>query len=61
MNPLQVEMNNEIDKLISLLEIAKNLPGFQVKVSAVDRALTQVQGFVSYWDMKLNADEQTEV
>lgn len=61
MNTLQVEMNDEIDKLIASLQLAKNLPGFRVKVNAVDRARTQVDGFVAFWDYKLDKIDEVEI
>jgi hypothetical protein len=61
MNDMRNEMNNEIDKLIYSLQLAKNLPGYRVKVSAVDRISDQVQNFVLYWDLKLDNVEQLEL
>ena len=61
MDLLQVEMNQEIDALISKLELAKSIPGYRTKVAAVERALDQVQGFVAYWDYKLDKLNDVEV
>ena len=61
MRSLQAEMNDEIDKLIGMLQLAKTLPGFRTKVNAVDRAMTQVQGFISYWDVKLDEINEVEI
>lgn len=61
MDLLQVEMNEEIDALISKLELAKSVPGYRVKVAAVERVMDQVQGFVVYWDYKLDKLNDVEV
>ena len=55
------EMNDEIDQLIYSLQLAKNLPGYRVKVNAVDRISDQVQNFVLYWDLKLDKIHETEI
>ena len=55
------EMNDEIDQLTYSLQLAKNLPGYRVKVNAVDRISDQVQNFVLYWDLKLDEVEQLEL
>ena len=61
MDLLQVEMNQEIDALISKLELAKSIPGYRTKVAAVERTMDQVQGFVAYWDYKLDKLNDVEV
>lgn len=61
MNTIQVQMNDEIDKLIGMLQLAKTVPGFRTKVAAVDRVVDQVQGFVAYWDYKLDELEQDTI
>lgn len=59
MDVLQVQMNGEIDALIAKLELAKSIPGYRTKVTAVERAMDQVQLFVAYWDYKL--DDLTDI
>ena len=61
MDLLQVEMNKEIDYLIAKLQFAKDIPGYRTKVTAVDRVMNQVQGFVSYWDYKLDKLNDVEI
>lgn len=61
MDSLQVQMNDEIDVLIAKLELAKNVPGYRTKVTAVERAMDQVQLFVAYWDYKLDKLNDVEV
>ena len=61
MDLLQDKMNQEIDALIAKLELAKNIPGYRTKVAAVERAMDQVQGFVAYWDYKLDKLNDVEV
>ena len=61
MDLLQVEMNQEIDALISKLELAKAIPGYRTKVNAVERVMDQVQGFVAYWDYKLDKLNDVEI
>ena len=58
---LQNEMNQEIDALIANLQLAKTIPGFRTKVSAVDRIADQVQNFVLYWDLKLDKIDEVEI
>lgn len=61
MDSIQVKMNEEIDLLIAGLQLAKNVPGFRTKVAAVDRVMTQVEGFVAYWEYKFDDLEQETI
>lgn len=54
---IQVAMNEEIDSLIAGLQLAKSIPGYDTKVAAVDRVLSQVEGFVAYWDYQFSKPE----
>lgn len=58
---MQEQMNQEIDALISNLQLAKTIPGFRIKVTTVDRIADQVQNFVLYWDLKLDKLNEMEV
>ena len=61
MSTAQEKMNEEIDLLIAGLQLAKRVDGFRTKVSAVDRVMNQVEGFVAYWDLKLDELDQDAI
>jgi hypothetical protein len=61
MDSLQVEMNQEIDMLIAKLQFAKSIPGYRTKVAAVERVKDQVEGFVAFWDCKLDKLNDVEI
>lgn len=59
--PLQDQMDRDIDALIAQLELAKQIPGYRMKFNVVDRTMDQIQGFVAHWDIKLDEDANESI
>lgn len=57
-NTLRDKMNVDIDSIISKLSLLKLTPGYRAKVHGMDRVIDQVEGFIAYWDYKLDDLEQ---